>query len=291
MARRHESISSTAPVSSERTRPKQSLPIIALIGAAAVIGIIATIGLRGSSSQTPQPATWAPVAIEATAPPTSVPTITPVPATPIPVCPSIEPYVAIIQGLEQAGEWGKAADEAEDALSLPSLCDPDRKTLIRYAVSDGLKDLYAQPFKPLDRHQQQAMIDRYLSFKQRAHDAGVPIDTPLQVASRAFPSSQFHLSRVALEEALKDRSFKPETNRDITKNYVSTLFGLGKWYTSNPAQMEIYQEGLAWLVASDQVAVKYQTGQSEAAALLKELGYPDKGKWPQAASTPLLDTQ
>jgi hypothetical protein len=70
--------------------------------------------------------------------------------------------------------------------------------------------------------------------------------------------------------------------------YVSTLYGLGAWYITDNPGTALYNEGLSWLVASDQVAVKYNTGQSEADALLAQRGYPNRSERPQPAATPLL---
>jgi hypothetical protein len=284
MSRRQETI--VAPVTQAATREgAQSKPFsamtIALSLGGALVAIVLAVALwpKGSPPTAAQPTPQIAAVVK---------TATAIPASPTPVCPPIAPYIAVITAYEQSGRWGEAATSAEGALSVAGLCDIDRKTLTHYAVSSGLKELSTQAFTPRDTAGQQRMVDRYLALKQRAHDAGVSIDTPLQVAATAFASSQFGLARVAIEEAITDGSFKPETDRDITKLYISTLYGLGKWYTTADKSDPLYTEGLRWLVASDKVAVKYQTGQSEAAMLLSQLGYPDKATWPQPATTPLL---
>ncbi len=284
MSRRQETIvapvSQTATQEGAQSKPFSRVTIMLPLGGALVAIVLAFVLWPKE-----QPPTAAQPTQQIAA---GVTTATAIPATPTPVCPPITPYIAVITAYEQAGRWGEAATSAEGALSVAGLCDVDRKTLTRYAVSGGLKELYTHVFKPRDTAGQQRMVDRYLSLKQRAQDAGIPIDTPLQVAATAFASSQFQLARVAIEEAVTDGSFKPETDRDITKLYVSTLYGIGKWYTTADKSDLLYTEGLGWLVASDKVAVKYQTGQSEAAMLLSQLGYPDKATWPQPATSPLL---
>lgn len=283
MSRRHETFDTPADQPAEGHKEQRSSFPFALGGVALLIVVFSVVGLRGSASPSPQPTTLP----EATArsiiaPPTALP------PTETPTDAAIALYVARIKAYEAKGSWSEAVSEAENTLDLPDLSDGNRKIITRYAVADGLKDLYTQPFSPLDKKQQQAMIDRYLALKQRAHDASVEFDTPRQVASRAFPSSQFHLARVALEEALKDGTFNPEIDRDITRMYVSTLYGLGAWYITDNPGTALYNEGLSWLVASDQVAVKYNTGQSEADALLAQRGYPNRSERPQPAATPLL---
>jgi hypothetical protein len=274
--------------STQKRKPSGTLAPSILIGAAvalvlAVGLLVALLSTQRGSEPPLQPTTQPVVAIQPTAPPTSVPpTATPSDA-------AIAPYIARIRAHEDNGDWKKAASEAENSLVLPDLSDSNRKILTGYAVSDGLKALYTEPFKPLDTTGQQEMVDRYLVLKQRAHDAGVPIDTPLQVATTTFTSSQFHLARVALEQAFKDGSFKPETNKDATKLYVSTLYGLGEWYTKAEKDSPLYKEGLGWLVASYRIQEKYHLGDGKPEARLSELGFTDKQRWLPAASTPLLN--
>ena len=283
MSRRHETFDTPADQLAEGHKEQRSSFRFALGGTALLIVVVSIFGLRGGASPPPQPTTVP----EATAR-SIIPPPTALPPTATPPDAAIAPYVARIKAYEAKGSWSEAVSEAENTLDLPDLSDGNRKIITRYAVADGLKDLYTQPFSPLDKKQQQVMIDRYLALKQRAHDASVEFDTPRQVASRAFPSSQFHLARVALEEALKDGTFNPEIDRDITRMYVSTLYGLGAWYITDNPGTALYNEGLSWLVASDQVAVKYNTGQREADALLAQRGYPNRSERPQPAATPLL---
>jgi hypothetical protein len=276
-----------------RNRKPPSLLTIGLsvMGFLVVVGVIAALWPRGAPLPQPQPTALV-AAVVSTAIPTGiatpVPTVTPVPASPTPNCPSIAPYVNIILAHEQAGRWNDAATTAEGALEVSGLCDSDRRTLTQHAITSGMKELYTHPFRPLDRTDQQQVVDRYLALKQRAHDANVAIDTPLQVASNAYAISQFHLTRVAIEEALKDGSFRPELDRDITRLYVSALYGLGKWYTTADSNNPLYQEGLRWLEASRRVSSKYQIGDGEAAMLLSQLRSPLFGEKIEPASTPLL---
>jgi hypothetical protein len=151
-----------------------------------------------------------------------------------------------------------------------------------------MKNLYTQPFRPLDRQQHQQMVDTYLSLLARAEGAGVTIDPPLQVAGQAFSSSHFQLAKVAIEQAYMSATFDPATDRDVTRAAVSTLFGIGRYYTTTERGSPLYEDGLAALVASDIIADHYQTGQSEAEALLYELGYTYKDLWPAPLDTPLL---
>lgn len=284
-------VPSTIPVGTQQggrassSSPRSSHTPIYVAGAISIIGIlIAVLWPRGSEPPTVQPTTQPVLAVATTVPSaTLVPTS--IPVTPTPTGPDIAPYLALIDVGDGGGQWSEAAHMAEAALGLSGLRDEDRRLLTQYAITYGLKAVYTEPFRPLDIAQHQRMVDTYLALKKRAKDANIPIDTPLQVASTAYASSQFQLARVALEEALKEESWQPDTDRDITKRYVSTLFGLGQWYVTAPANSPIYQDGLRWLVTSNAVAVKYQTGQSEAFFLLEQKVGP--GRWttitPQAS--------
>jgi hypothetical protein len=284
MSRRTELIPEPQPAT--QGAPPQvkrlSATTLGLVVGGSLIALVATIVLW------PRETPAAPVTTVLPSPPLVA---TVIPATPTPSCASADPYLRSITAHEQAGRWKEATDAAEGALAISELCDADRRSLTHYAVSDGLKDLSTQVFEPLDREGQQRMVDRYLALKQRAQDANVPIDTPLQVAATAYGSSQFQLARVAIEEALTDGSFHPEIDRDITKMYISTMFGLGKWYTTAELGTPLYTEGLRWLSASGHLAEQYKTGQGDAAMLLTQLGYRDISKWPAHAATPLWKAQ
>ncbi len=260
-----------------------NLPLLITVGIIAAVALIGgtTMVIRGATPAV-QP-TALPVSTVAPSP-TLQPTATPAPTATL--APS--PYLAILAALSGKGDWTGCVTMAEGSLSTPALSESDRTAITGYAVTCGMKELTTAVFDPLDRAGHQRMVDRYLTLRQRAKDAGVTIDMPLVVARSAYASSQFALARVALEEALKEGSWKPTTDRDITKMYISTLFGLGKWYTSDSSKTALYQEGLGYLSASDALQLKYQTGQGDAAQLLATLGYTDRAKYPRGAATPLL---
>jgi hypothetical protein len=94
--------------------------------------------------------------------------------------------------------------------------------------------------------------------------------------------------RVAIEQALADGDYHPEVDRATTRMYISTLYNVGNWYTQAPAGSALHQQGLTWLAASHQLAVQYQTGQGEAAMLLRQLAGQQESGWPAPAQTPLL---
>jgi hypothetical protein len=216
---------------------------------------------------------------------------TTVPAPPTPSCMAATNYVEIITRQERANRWEDAVATADTGLADTRLCPSERKLLTARAVDDGLKVLYNKPFDPLDVAAQQQEIDRYLSLRQRARDALVSFDTPLQVAGQAYQISQFPLARVAIEEAFAAGDYRPEVDRATTRLYISTLYNLGSWYTHAPAGNALYEQGLGWLAASHQLAVKYQTGQGEAAMLLRQLVGQEEAHWPAPGRTPLLDTK
>jgi hypothetical protein len=234
----------------------------------------------------PRPAP--PVAMAPTMVPMTAASPTAIPPPPTPSGPDITSYVDLIEASMRAGRYREAATTAEAALRVEGLRDADRRVLTGYIVTAGMKDIYTQPSRPLDRDGQQHLVDTYLSLVERAKGAGVAIDTPLQVATSAFASSQFPLARVALEQAVADGSFTPSTERDTVKLYVSTLYGLGAWYTTAQEDSPLYKEGIRWLVTSDRVADFYETGQSEAEAKLGEAGLTDPATWPTPFETPLL---
>jgi hypothetical protein len=256
--------------------PSFIIPIVVGIGVLALV-----LAFVFWPRSTPQPVTPTAVPIQPTAVPTAVPAATPETS-------AIDTYVALIGSHVAKGDYQVAITTAEGALDTPDISDAERKVLIGYIVSAGMKDIESQEFRPLDRAQHQQLVDTYLSLVERASIAGITIDTPLEVAVRAHVSSQFPLAKVAAEEALKAGSYNPKIDRDITRLYVSTLCSLGEWYSKAPKGTPLYDEGVRALVTSDLIADQYKTGQSEAEVLLKQLGYNDKKTWPDPLSTPLL---
>lgn len=260
---------------------------IALVALCSVVAfvVVSSLGVREVRSPTalPQPAA---LLVQPTEP-----VATALPAIPTPSCTGTTTYLEIIARQEQANHWEDAVATAEAALSDTHLCPADSKLLTARAVADGLKVLYNKPFAPLDVAAQQQEIDRYLSLRERAHDAQVAFDSPLQVAGQAYQIGQFPLARVAVEQALAAGDYRPELDRATTRMYISTLYNLGSWYSQAPAGSEVYQEGLAWLAASHQLALHYQTGQAEAAMLLRQLVGQEEASWPTPAPTPLLHSK
>ncbi len=274
------------------THPQQARPqalarmVIALM-VLAVCAIALSLSIRPTSG-----VDTATVVVGATSqPPTPLPSPTVVAPTPIPPNTQVNSYIALVVAAIGKGHYQQAITLAETALALPDVSAQDRHLLTEYLVSAGLKDIYAQPSYPANRDHQQALVDQYLSLAERAKGAGVSIDAPLEVATHAFASSQFALARVTLERALVDGAFDPSLDRDVTRMYVSTLFGLGKWYTTLAPNSPEYSEGVRWLVTSHAVAMRYQTGQSDAEALLIQLGYTTSEHWPSPLDTPLLHEQ
>lgn len=212
------------------------------------------------------------------------PTITAEQPTAVPA----SPYIALIEAHISKGEYREAQSVAQGALNVAGLREDERTLLNGYVVSLGLKTIESTIFEPLDKTQHQQLIDTYLSLHERARLTGVSLDSPLAVARKAHASSQHPLGKVAIEEAYKDKAFDPKLDRDITRLYVSLLYGMGEWYTKAEKGSALYNEGLRALVASDEIADHYQTGQSEAEALLKSLGHTDEKRWPEPLDTPLL---
>lgn len=275
-------LAKTAPPAARASPPgTQRAPTLPIV--LAVVGVVIVLVLvwaRDSSTE---------AAATTTAVPTVVaPTTTAIQTTPTPSYPDITPHVDAILAAMKTSRWQEAATIAEGALTKEGLRDEDHKLLVQYAVTCGLKVLYLQHFEPLNQTQHQRMVDTYLALKARTQGANVEIDPPLVVASEAFSHSQFLLARIAFEEALKDKSFNPEVDRDITHTYVSTLYGLGEWYTTAEPNSPLYQQGLRYLSASHLVAVKYQTGQGQAAMRLQQLVSDNEEQWPAPVAVPLL---
>lgn len=218
-----------------------------------------------------------------TALPTALPTVAPVPT----ISP-IATYQSLIEAHLRKGEYREAQSVAQGALAIDGLTENEQRILNGYIISVGLKSIESSVFEPLDRTQHQELVDTYLSLRERARVSGVELDSPLQVAKKAHASSQFPLAKVAIEEAYTDSLFDPKIDRDVTRLYASVMFSLGRWYTTAEQGSPLYVEGLRALVTSDRVADHYQTGQSEAEELLRQLGYPTKASWPAPLDTPLI---
>ena len=221
-----------------------ALPLV-IASAVVLIVLLAGAVLAGRRSAGPTPPTPPPAPKEI--PPTQPPA--PSPVAPTPVGADVRSHVAVVEDLLRKGRYRQAMTMAEAALSIPELRAEDRRILTAYIVTAGMKDIYTHPADPLDREGEQYLVDTYLSLAERARGAGVAIDAPLQVAASAFASSQFRLAQVAIEKALAEGAFDPQLDRDVTRLYVSTLFGMGKWYTSAAADSPLYTEGVRWLVS------------------------------------------
>lgn len=232
----------------------------------------------------------APIAFASTAPPVGQTVIvenTAVP-TPTPDCTAAPNYLDIITRQEQDGDWAAAASTAETALRLPHLCVEDKRALTTKAIAAGLQVLYSEGFAPLDVVAQQRAIDRYLQLKARARQAGVDFPTSLQVAQQAYQIGQFPLAKLAIEQSLAEGEFKPELNRSVVRQYVSTLYNLGAWYTTASTDSELYQQGLQSWAASQAVAEAFCTGQAEAWQELRARFGDHRADYPSPIPTPFL---
>ena len=201
-------------------------------------------------------------------------------------CISGQPYLALVTSLVERGDWSGAARAAEASVDVPGLCAEDRRKLTEQAATTGVKALSQAPFpNRWDAALEQELVDRYHALRARAHGAGVGLDTPLQVAQAAYTHSHFLLAKTTIEEALEQGAFKPALHRDVTQLYISTLYGLCFWMTAVPQDAELYEQGLAYCGASQQLAVGFCTGQGEAATRLDEL--LGTGTRPRPSRTPL----
>jgi hypothetical protein len=262
--------------------PSFPLPIIfGAAGVVLVVGLTILLWPKSAPARAAEPAI-VPSIVQATVGPSAVP------ATATPSYADITPYRELIEDLIARGQYAVAITTAEGVLANPDVRETDRTVLIGYIVSAGMKDILSREFRPLDQQQHQQLVDTYLSLRERARTNGIELESPLEVAKRAHLSSQFPLARVAIEEALEDELFHPELDRDITRLYVSLLHGMGRWYTTADQHTPLYEEGLRALVTSDIIADHYRTGQSEAEALLEQLGYLDTTDWPEPLDTPLI---
>ena len=259
-----------------------------VVAASLIIRLLLTLNSSGGS--TPQSPTALPVTAAPTA--TATPASTAVPtATATPICTSAQGYLTIIAAQEAAGDYAGAATTAESALRITGLCMSDQSVLEHQALSADINALYTEPFSdPLDTAGQQRLVDRYEALRSQAQVSGIPIDTDLQIARRAFAISQFALAKAALDNAFAAGQFNPAVDRDITHLYVSTCYGLGAWYSTASEGSMLYRQGLVWLATSHALSVKYHTGQGEAATKLTELISSNEADWPAPAAMPLLKT-
>jgi hypothetical protein len=208
-------------------------------------------------------------------------------ATATPSCSSAIDYLDIISRHEQAGQWQTAVKNAEIGAQDPELCAKDRAMLEAKIATDGLEALFGQTFDPGYLAQQSTVTD-YYQLKRRAEKNGLPFVTNLQVFQRAYQVSLFLLAKAAAEDAYRAGEFSPE-NQLLVQRYTSTLHNMGKWWATQP-QGEARAAGLALLVASYHVDVRYHVGSGAAWGVLRELLGPDEQLWPQPAITPLLET-
>lgn len=188
------------------------------------------------------------------------------------------------------GKWQDAANTAEAALAVQGLCAAERVMLQQKAITYGLDALYAEPveLEPFDRAAQQAQVDRYLKLRERARLGGSAFPSALEVARAANASSQHRLTIAALEIALEEQAFNPSIDRDVTKLYISALYGVCYWQTKDPSRRDLYLEGLSYCTASYRLAVTFKTGQADASTLLITLLGQDLKAWPTPYPSPLL---
>jgi hypothetical protein len=162
--------------------------------------------------------------------------------------------------------------------------------LTQKALTNGLKALLTEPvdLEPYNRDHQQEQVDRWLKYRERAQFAGAEFSSPLVIAREATITSRHRLAVAAVEVAFADGAFNPAVDRDITKQYISALYGVCSWQTHDPTRVELYTEGLSYCVTSQRLAVAFKTGQGEAAMLLNQLVGEDLALWPSAYQSPLM---
>ena len=264
---------------------------MALFGAALLLisGIVLVLVVSSARTPPPQPTAIAQVAAPVIAAPLrETVVVTPTPA-PTP-CVSGQSQLAILEEQARVGKWQDAADAAEAALAVQGLCSADRAVLLQKAVTYGLDALYAEPvvLEPFDRAAQQAQVDRYLKLRERARLADVAFPSALEVAREANSSSHHRLTVAAVETALEERAFNPTIDRDVTKLYISALYGVCYWQTKDQTQRDVYTEGLSYCTASYRLATSFKTGQADAATLLTTLVGADTRAWPTPYPSPLV---
>ena len=260
--------------------------VVLLIGGLAFLVIgRSTLSSRAPTAQlqTAVPVAAAPLKETVVVTPTSAPT----------PCVSGQSQLAILEEQARVGKWQDAAETAEAALAVQGLCGDDRAILQQKAITYGLDALYAQPveLEPFDWAAQQAQVDHYLKLRERAHLIGSAFPSPLEVAREANASSHHRLTIAALEIALEEQEFNPAIDRDVTKLYISALYGVCFWQTKDPNRRDLYEEGLAYCTASSRLAVSFKTGQGEAAILLASLLGKDPDALPTPYPSPLLEAK
>jgi hypothetical protein len=274
------------PETKATTLPQHGEPVkvplgLIVAGGAGVLVLVVALLLFSRDSAQPHVAVAPSVVVLS-------PTAVVAPPTPTPACTPATTYLDIITHQELTGDWAAAAATAETALGLPQLCSRDRAALTEKAVNAGLHAIYTTTFLPTDLTAHEQIVDRYLALRTRAEQVNVPFPTPLQVAQEAYQSGQFALAKVAVEEALERGQYDPDLHREVTRLYISTLYNLGVWYTSEPANQPLVERGARFFVASHCLAVEYQTGQAEAWGKLTELLGKDFSAWPHAEASPVM---
>jgi hypothetical protein len=213
----------------------------------------------------------------------------PIISTATPSCFSAASYLDIITGHEQRSQWDTAATTAELALKDSRVCDDDKQALANKYVADKLESLWERPFDATPRVQQGG-VDMYRSLKEQAKAQHAPFPlSDIQVAKRAYQTSQWLVAIAALDDAFATGEFTP-TDRGLLSVYVSSLFNLGKYWTNPPLSDDsaTYKRGLELLVASSQIDERYAGGDRSAWGRLRELVGTDAANWPEPAATLLL---
>lgn len=231
----------------------------------------------------PMPIAAAPVKETVAATPTPAPT----------PCVSGQSQLAILEEQARVGKWQEATDTAETALAVQGLCGDERALFQRKAIFYGLDALYAEPvvLEPFDRTAQQAQVDRYLKLREQARLLGIAFPSALEVARQANASSHHRLTIAALELALTEHEFNPSIDRDVTKLYISALYGVCYWQTKDTNRRDLYAEGLAYCTTSYRLAVLFKTGQAEAFTLLTTLLGQNLDALPSPYPSSLLGTK
>ncbi len=262
----------------------QVLVAIVIIGTI-ILGVMLQLWFQGSGTASAQPT---PIPVLAGISTTPLSTLTGISVTPTASCTPAGTYLDVIISQEQAGQYDLAASTAALALRNQGLCDSDRTSIASKAVADGLEAIQTEPFSPHDLQAQQAQADRFLALRQQAKQYNVAFPTDLQVAQRAYSGGKFLLAQVAFDESFRSGRVTTTSDRELVRQYCSTLFNLGTWWVE--AGGNTRANGLRLLVASAEIDQRFRLGSGEASgSLLKILG-PDTN-WPPPADTPLLDAR
>jgi hypothetical protein len=304
LSEKHQSLATAYDVpasganNAQERAPVRASSSSALLIAGAVVLLLGIAGIslvKGRNTAVPTPPPQPTIAVATSIPVVAAPlretvvivaTLTPVPT---PGCISTLSELASLDSLIQQAKYEQATAKAEDALNIHGLCHNEIQLLTSRAVLAGLYALYNQEFDPLDAKAHQAAVDTFLRLRERARLAGIAFPASLlQVANEARRISQHRLTITAIELAFSEGEFNPELDREVTRLYISGLYGLGYWYTKAEQGSELYSEGLSYLIASHQLAVKFKTGQAEAGNLLRQLSGNDEARWLAPYLSPLL---